>query len=213
MKNTLFLWLIILFSINLTQAQDDPKAVKLLQQVTNKLKTYKNVRAEFKYSLINKKAGVSQNTKGQVNIEGNKFHANYMGIDDIYDGQKRYQIVHENEEVNISSHKDDDEFTPNKIFNFYQKGYTKKMDIKQKVKGRLIQYVKLIPKNSQSSEKYILLGIDTKTHNIHNAIIVEKNGSIIKLDILSFQTNKILPPKLFEFDKQKYHDYYINDLD
>ncbi len=213
MKKTVLLWLVMLFSLNVTLAQDDMSAVKILQQVTNQLKTYKNIQAEFKYSLVNKKAGVSQNTKGKVIIQGNKFHANYMGIDDIYDGQKRYQIVHENEEVNISSHKDDDEFTPNKIFNFYQKGYTKKMDIKQKVKGRLIQYVKLIPKNSHSAEKYILLGIDTKTHNIHNAIIMEKNGSVINLDITSFQTNKVLPSKLFQFNKNKYPDYYINDLD
>lgn len=212
MKQFLFLVIILVNSIHIT-AQNDPKATQLLDKVTNQMKQYKNIYAEFKYSLTNKKAGVSQNTKGKVTIQGNKFHANYMGIDDIFDGQKRYQIVHENEEVNVSSHKDDDEFTPNKIFNFYQKGYTKKMDIKQHVKGRTIQYVKLIPKNSQSPEKYILLGIDTRNNHIYNAIIMEKNGSVINLDITAFQTNKVLPDKLFKFDKSKYPDYYINELD
>ena len=207
--------LIAIFGLSTTNisAQNDPAAEKLLEKVTQQLNSYKNIYAEFKYSLTNKKAGVSQQTKGNVTIQGNKFHASYMGIEDIFDGQKRYQIIHENEEINVTSHKDEDEFTPNKIFSFYKKGYTKKMDIKQNVKGHIIQYVKLIPKNTNSPEKYILLGIDMKTLNIHNAIIIEKNGSVINLDITRFQTNKVLPAKLFQFDKNKYPDYYLNDLD
>jgi len=194
-------------------AQNDPEAVKILNKVSDQLNSHKNIYAEFKYMLTNKKAGVKQETKGKITIQGNKFYANYMGIDDIYDGQKRYQIIHENEEVNISNHKEDDEFTPNKIFTFYKKGYRQLKDIKQKIKGRNIQYIKLIPKDSNSPEDYILLGIDTKTYNIHNAIIMEKNGSVINLDITKFQTNQVLPEKLFKFDKNKYPDYYINELD
>jgi len=213
MKKILLLLTIFSFSMGQLWAQDDSAANKLLNQVSQQLHSYKNIYAEFKYSLNNKKAGVKQDTKGNITIEGNKFHANYMGIDDIFDGQKRYQIVHENEEINVSNHKDEDEFTPNQIFNFYEKGYIKKMDIKQNIKGRPIQYVKLIPKNTNSPEKYILLGIDTKTHNIHNAIIIEKNDSVINLDITRFQTNKVLPAKLFQFNKNKYPDYYLNDLD
>jgi outer membrane lipoprotein-sorting protein len=213
MKKIFLLILIIAGLQHNLQAQDNPQAVKLLKSVTDKLNGYKNIYAEFKYTLNNKKAGVKQETKGKVTIQGNKFYANYMGIDDIYDGQKRYQIIHENEEINISTHRDEDEFTPHKIFTFYQKGYTKKMDIKQNNKGRLIQYVKLIPRNSNSPEKYILLGINLKTKNINNAIIVEKNGSMINLDITKFQTNQVLPQKLFQFDKNKYPDYYVNELD
>jgi outer membrane lipoprotein-sorting protein len=213
MKRILALFIIISSIYTQTFAQNDPAAEKLLRSVTKKLNTYNNIYAEFKYALNNTKAGVKQETKGKVTIEKNKFYANYMGIDDIFDGKKRYQIIHENEEINISKHKDDDEFTPNKIFNFYQKGYVKKMDIKQNNRGRQIQYVKLIPKNSNSPEQYILLGINLKTKNIHNAIIKEKNGSVINLDITKFQTNQVLPQKLFVFDKSKYPDYYINELD
>ena len=214
MKKYLLLTILIIAGLQTKiSAQDNPKAVKLLKSVTEKLNSYKNIYAEFNYTLNNKKAGVKQETKGKVTIQNNKFYANYMGIDDIYDGQKRYQIIHENEEINISTHRNEDEFTPHKIFTFYQKGYIKKMDIRQNIKGRLIQYVKLIPKNSHSPENYILLGINTKTKNIHNAIIVEKDGSLINLDITKFQTNQVLPEKLFQFNKNKYPNYYINELD
>ncbi len=212
MKKLLFI-LFISLSIFHTEAQNSPRAEKLLDELNNKLTSYKNIKAEFKYALINQKAGVKSETKGKVFIKGNKFHANYMGIDDIFDGKKRYQIIHENEEINISNHQDDDEFTPDKIFTFYKKGYIKKMDIKQKVKGRNIQYIKLIPKSSSAPEKYILLGIDSRSKNIYNVIIKEKDGSTITFEFTKFSTNEILPENLFKFNKNKYKDYYINELD
>ena len=208
-----FLIVLLVFTGLNLMAQNDPAAVKILDKVSDKLNAYKNIYAEFKYALVNKKAGVSQETKGKVTIQGNKFNANYMGIDDIYDGTKRYQVIHENEEINVSKHSDDDEFTPNKIFTFYKKGYTQKKDIKQRINGRSIQYIKLIPKDTNSPDKYILLGIDLKTYHIYNAIIIEKNGSKITVDITKFQTNQVLPDKLFKFDASKYPDYYMNNLD
>jgi len=208
-------WMIIglLFISFVGQAQNDAKAVKILNKLSNQLHSYKNIYTEFKYNLINKDAGVSQETKGRLSIEGNKFHAVYMGVDDIFDGTKRYQIIHENEEVNIVSHKDDDAFTPNKIFSFYDKGYQQKMDIKKKVGGRVIQYIRLIPKNTDSSEKFVLLGIDIKANHIYDAILTEKNGSLITIKITKFITNQVIPSKLFQFQKLKYPDYYINELD
>jgi len=211
MKKSLIILLVFIGTNSF--AQNDAKAVKLLNKLSTQLNSYNNIYAEFKYNLTNKKAGVAQNTKGKVTIQGDKFHAVYMGIDDIYDGVKRYQIIHENEEVNVTKHKDEDEFTPNKIFTFYKKGYRQVMDIKQKVRGRTIQYVKLIPMDSNSSEKYILLGIDLKSYHIYNVIIKEKDGSTITLEITKFLTNQVLPGKMFSFSKEKYPDYYINELD
>ncbi len=208
----LVLILFIVLGLSDVFSQNSPQAEKLLNELNNKLTSYKNIKAEFKYALVNQKAGVKSETKGKVFIKGNKFHANYMGIDDIFDGKKRYQIIHENEEINISSTPDDEEFTPDKIFTFYKNGYIKKMDIKQKLRGRTIQYIKLIPKDTNAPEKYILLGIDTQSKNIYNVIIKEKDGSTITFEFTKFSTNEILPENLFKFNKNKYKDYYINEL-
>jgi len=212
MKKLVLILFLLIGYVNI-QAQDSPKANKLLNELNDKLSSYKNIKAEFKYALVNQKAGVKSETKGKVYIKGNKFHANYMGIDDIFDGQKRYQIIHENEEVNVSKHQNDDDFTPNKIFTFYKNGYLKKMDIKQRLKGRNIQYIKLVPKDSNAPEKYILLGIDTQSKNIYNVIIKEQDGSTITFEFTKFSTNEILPENLFKFNKNKYKDYYLNELD
>ncbi|HNU60560.1 MAG TPA: outer membrane lipoprotein carrier protein LolA, partial [Aquaticitalea sp.] len=124
-------------------------------------------------------------------------------------------ISPEDEEVTISKDNSDDgnSITPNKMLTFYNNGYTAKMDIIQNVMGRKIQYIKLIPKDSNSDIKNILLGIDAQTKHIYNLIEVGKNGTQTTLTVNSFKTNEPISKSLFTFDKDKYKNYYINKLD
>jgi hypothetical protein len=48
------------------------------------------------------------------------------------------------------------------------------MDIVQDVRGRKIQYIKLIPTSSKDQRKEILLGIDVQTKHIYNLIEIGK---------------------------------------
>jgi hypothetical protein len=70
-----------------------------------------------------------------------------MGITKIFDGKKTFTIVPEDEEISISSfnEKDDNAITPSKNVDFFNSGYKYSMDILQDVRGRKIQYIKLIP--------------------------------------------------------------------
>jgi hypothetical protein len=45
----------------------------------------------------------------------------------------------------------------------FNSGYKYSMDILQDVRGRKIQYIKLIPSNLKDQRKEILLGIDVQT--------------------------------------------------
>ena len=99
------------------------------------------------------------------------------------------------------------------MWSFYEDGYTYKLDIEQDIKGRKIQYVKLIPIDSNSEIKELLLGIDAQTKHIYNLIQIGKNGTKTTLTVNSFETNQPLPETLFTFDANKYADYYINNLD
>jgi outer membrane lipoprotein-sorting protein len=195
-------------------AQNDPAAEKYLDEVSRKFQTYKNVKIEFDYELYNPEAQVKQNTNGRVYVQGNRFRAEYMGIIDIFDGHKRYIIVPENKEVNVGSLQNEDgELSPAEIFDFYKKGYRYKMDIKQPVQGRMIQYIRLFPIDPESDISYILLGIDNKTKNIYKVIIVQKDKTRITIYIRKFSVNQPLNDKIFTFDREKYKDYYLNELD
>src|SRR5690606_35748156 len=205
--------LITLFTFTISQAQD---AKALLREVSEKVKSYDNITIDFKYNLNNSKENVNQDTRGDVTLQGDKYVLNMLGTTRIFDGKKIYTIVPEDEEVTISSYnpKDDKEITPSKMLTFYENGYNYKMDIVQNVKGRKIQYVKLMPIDSNAEIKNILLGIDVQTKHIYKLIQTDNQGTKYTLTVNSFKTNLPVSKTLFTFDEAKYKKdgYYINNL-
>jgi outer membrane lipoprotein-sorting protein len=195
MKN-LSIILIALFITSFSQAQD---AKSLLKEVSAKAKSYDNISIDFKYNLNNSKENVNQETRGDVTLQGNKYVLNMLGTTRIFDGKNIYTIVPEDEEVTISAYNanDDKEITPSKMLTFYEKGYNYKMDIEQNVKGRKIQFVKLIPIDSKAK----LIQTDAK-------------GTKYTLTVNSFKTNQPVSKTLFTFDEAKYKKdgYYINKI-
>ena len=207
------LFFAIFFSLNI-QAQDQ-KAKALLDEVTAKVKSYNNIAIDFKYSLQNLKENVNQESKGNVLLQGNNYVLNFMGITKIFDGKKVYTIVPEDEEISISNfdEKDENAITPSKMLTFFNKGYKYSWDILQDVRGRKIQYIKLIPISSKDQRKEVLLGIDIQTKNIYNVIETGKNGTKTTIVVNSFKTNQPVSKNQFTFVKSKYPNYYINNLD
>ena len=207
--------IVILLLVTFTTNAQDKKAKELLDQVTTKIKSYDNIIIDFKYTLNNYKEKINKESKGNVIIQDNKYVLNFMGVTKIYDGKKSYTIVPEDEEVTISSlsEKDDNAITPSKMLTFFNSGYKFSWDILQDVKGRKIQYIKLVPTNAKDQRKEILLGIDSQTKNIYNVIEMGKNGTKTTLTVNSFKTNQPLSKNQFTFVSSKYPNYYINKLD
>lgn len=207
--------MIALFSVFAMTAQESAKAKKLLSEVSSKVKAYDNMVIDFKYSLENTAESVSQETRGDVSINGDKYLLNLMGTTQLFDGKKIYTIIPEDQEINISNYveEEDNNITPSKMFTFYEEGYTYKWDISQDVKGRQIQYIKLTPIDSNADVKNILLGIDSQTKHIYNLIQTQDNGTKITITVKSFKTNQPLAKNLFNFNEGRYKDFYINRLD
>ena len=82
------------------------------------------------------------------------------------------------------------------------------------IQGRQIQYVKLMPIDSNSEIANVLLGVDVKTKHIYNLIEKGNNSTITTLTISKFKTDQTLSSKLFVFDEAKYikEGYLINKL-
>ena len=205
---------IALFTLTTLSAQD---AKSLLDDVSEKVKSYDNIKIDFKYTLNNTKENVKQEARGDVTLQGENYLLNMLGTTRIYDGKSIYNIVPEDEEVTISSYdpQDDKEITPSRMLTFYEKGYRYKLDILQNVKGRKIQFIKLIPINSNAEIKEILLGVDLQTKHIFKLIQTDSQGTQFTITVNSFKTNQPLSNTLFYFDETKYADegYYINKLD
>ncbi len=212
MKKLYFLICTVLLSATPITAQSSDEAKALLDDVYNKVKSYDNIVIDFKYVLSNKEAGINQETRGNVSLEGEKYVADLFGAQVIFDGSKVYTIVPENKEVTIEDKSEDENaLTPAKMLTFYRDGHTYEMDILQNVDGRKIQYVKLTPMDTDSETESIMLGIDAETKHIYKVIDNGNNGTTTTITVNSFKTDQPLSKTLFTFDEKKYEDdgYYI----
>lgn len=196
--------------INFTvSSQNSQEAKALLDEVAQKVEAYNNIYIEFNHTFDNTEAEVHQETKGRVTLKGDLYHLYYMGTEQIFDGEKIYLIIHEDEEVIIQQPSTDDEeetLTPSKMFSFYKSGFTYAMDELKNIQGVKIQYVKLTPIDSNSEILSVMVGIDVNTKHIYDIIETGENNTVTTLKVRSFKTNQVVPDKLFTFDKSKYAD-------
>ncbi|MDA1144787.1 MAG: outer membrane lipoprotein carrier protein LolA [Bacteroidetes bacterium] len=199
--NKVFLLLISICSF--AWSQDASKV--LLKEVSDKLLAQENISLQFNYTLFNAEANINQETSGKVQLKGEKYRFEYLGIIQLNDTKNTYTIVPENEEVTIVSNENaGSEMNPAKILNFYNEGYRFQWDIAQNVGNRKIQYVKLVPIDSSSDIAYILLGIDNQKKEVYKVIETGKNGTQTTITITKYETNTNLAPNLFSFEEKKY---------
>ena len=203
----------------LSYSQGDSEAELLLNKVSENIKNYDNIYINYAYTLKNIEEDINQTNKGSFVTEDEKWRFEMLGVTRIYDGNKLYSISPDDEEVTISSQDPEDEttITPNKMLYFYEDGYYFEMDETKFVGDsqfrKKIQYVKLIPQDSEAEIKYVLLGIDTEFNHIYEVIETGKNETVTTISIVDFEFNLPLDSELFVFDKEKYQEFYMNILD
>jgi len=213
------LLLLIFGFCTLGYSQDNLDAELLLNKVSDNIKSYENIYINYAYTLKNLEEDISQTNNGSFVTENNNWRFEMLGVTRIFDGDKLYSISPDDEEVTISSQDPEDEttITPNKMLYFYEDGYYFEMDESRLIGNgqfrKKIQYVKLVPKDSEAEIKHILLGVDTEFNQIYEVIETGKNETITTISIVDFEFNLPLDANLFVFEKDKYKDYYMNILD
>jgi len=215
MKKVILLFIIAIISNTIAISQNSKEAEKLLNKVSENIKSYSNIYINYTYTLFNSEEDINQTNKGSFVTEDDKWKFVMLDVTRIFDGDKLYTISPDDEEVTISTQNPDDEstITPNKMLYFYEEGYNFDMDIVQYVGRKKIQYVKLIPMDSDAEIKYILLGVDVEFSQIYKVIETGLNDTQTTIAIVDFEVNLPLEESLFVFDKEKYKDYYMNILD
>jgi len=217
-KKITLLFIVIILSNNIIISQNSEEAVKLLNKVSENIKSYDNIYINYTYTLFNLEEDINQINKGSFVTEDDKWKFVMLDVTRIFDGDKLYTISPDDEEVTISTQNPDDEstITPNKMLYFYEEGYNFEMDIVQYVGRKKIQYVKLIPMDSDAEIKYILMGIDVEFNQIYKVIETGINDTQTTIAIIDFEVNLPLEESLFIFDEEKYFEelnYYENIID
>ena len=74
MKKLNLLIAALIFIASLAQAQTDEKAKKILDAVSEKLKEYNGVNANFTLVSKSRSGKINNNSAGKISIKGNKYY-------------------------------------------------------------------------------------------------------------------------------------------
>lgn len=217
MKKIGLLFIGLCISISAMGQTNSSEAKKLLDEVSNKMGTYRNMVIGFNSSLINKEAGITNDPpiRGEITLSGEKYNLDYLGNTFIFDGKKLVVINQDEKEVSINNGNLDEEdgfIYPSKLLTFYKEGYNYQMGALKNSNGRKVQYIDLTPIDSNSDIVKVQLGIDAKTKHIYKLTQIGSNGAETTFTITKFKSNQPISAQLFSFDRNKYakQGYYID---
>lgn len=193
--------------------QTSLEAKKLLESASQQMESYDNIVFDFSYVLNNRMEQINQENSGQVTVADEKYKLNFLDAIQLFDGVALYTIVPENEEITITQADQEEDFgiNPNELLRFYKEGYDYHWDISQRVKGKNIQFIKLIPTQDDGDLRSLLIGIDTQKNHIYKLIEVGDNGTVTTLTINEMEVDSALPENFFVFNEDDYPEYFINN--
>ena len=217
MKKIISAFLVAFSLTGLSHAQtvptNDPKAGEILDAMSKKYKSIPAFKASFTYSTENKTTGNKESFPGELTVKGNMFRLKMAGQEVINNGSTVWTYMKESNEVNISDYEpDEQEITPNKIFNVYKKGYKYTFTEETKDKGVSYEVVDLIPEKKNSRVFKVQFTVNKKDKSIKNVKVFEKNGNRATYTITKFTATNNIDDKLFAFDEAQYKDVEVIDL-
>ena len=201
-RNNLIKFLLLgLFSFFSLNGQNN--GIQILEEVMNNAMKIKDANYSFKI--------ISENEKdlfpisGELYIKKEKYFIDTEEIDQIFDGDKLYTIIHENEEVIVTSDSNTFfNFTPKQIFNFFKDDF----EI-EKEEGQDFS-LNLIARNLVQEDLFYKIIIDSNLLSIKRIDIKNRDNLILNSFLtLSYKYNLSLPSSLFKFDKNKFNDYML----
>lgn len=193
--------IVILLGFSNLSAQES--AIDILKRVKENTLSLQNVY--YKFNISSKFENNLFPISGEFYIKQENYLIDTSEIDQIYDGEKFYTIIHENKEIIISTENTSFfNFSPNQIFNFFLKGF----DLE-------IQNI--------NNESYFITAESHEEEEIIYNIFINSNLSIERIEMIEKETgnqintfltltydyNLNVPFSLFKFELNDYKNYLI----
>ena len=193
----------IVFLLGFSNLSAQEAAVKVLERVRENVFSLENVY--YKFEITSKFENNILPISGEFYVKQRSYFIDTNEIDQIYDGERFYTIIHENKEIIISTTNSSFfNFSPNQIFNYFLKGF----DLK---KQNISDEFNLIEAESKEEDKIIYNLIINSNLSIERIEMIEKETGeeINKFLTLTYDYNLNVPLSLFKFDINDYEDYLI----
>jgi outer membrane lipoprotein carrier protein len=213
MKNPLSLLLLAILPALPAAAQQDPKAGKILDQMSAKYQALKAYNATFTQTLESPGLKGKENITGDITVSGQKFRLKLSGQEVINNGTTMWTYLKNENEVNISdSDPEEQELSPSQIYSMYKKGYKYAYIEQVKDGGEPCDVIELSPENRTADLFKVRLTVRQKDRSLKNWKMFKKNGNRYTFTIKKFQPNPPVDANTFAFDKNKYKGVKVVDL-
>lgn len=214
MKKLFNLGIALFVAVNLAVGQaQDPKAEKILNEMSKKYRDMSGFKAKFSYELENKDYNMKEKAEGEISVKGSKYNLKVGEQEIINNGTTVWTYFKDANEVNISDYNPDpDDVTPDKIYTMYKKGYKYILMAEQVVDGKPVNVIDLEPVDKNAKINKIRLLVDKKDKSIKSWKIFENTGTVYTYSIKNFTPNVAFQDSHFNFDKSKHPGVEVNDL-
>jgi outer membrane lipoprotein-sorting protein len=215
MRKILSSILLIIVLYSSVFAQTDPKAKAILAEVSKKYRSYKTIKSNFTFTVVNKQAKVNESQKGTlfVNAAANKYKVSMTDKDLISDGKTQWTYLKDDKEVQVNdAASNDDAMNPAQVFTMFEKGFKYLYTGERKVGTKVYQMIDLSPVDTKKPYFKIRLSIDKAAKQIASVSIFDKNGSNYTYNITAFSGGAAVPESTFAFDTKKYPGVEVVDL-
>ena len=188
----------------------DSKSQKILDEVTRNYKSKKNSYFKFSYT-----SGSGKNLRSQTGIfysDNTRYKLKIMGTEQIFDGNKLYNINDEDKEVTISKPNDEQiHFSPLSYLDSYKKEYDVTYSGKKTMSGIPVDVIKMVPVKNNGL-KNVTLYVNTPQKKLIKLEQITTTNEVAVIGISDYKENQKLSPNLFTFDKSKYQNYLITEI-
>ena len=161
--------------------------------------------ANYSFKIISENKNDLFPISGELYIKKEKYFIDTEEIDQIYDGYKLYTIIHENQEIIVTSDSNTFfNFTPKQVFNFFKDDFEIEIEESQDV------HYNLIARNLIQEDLFYKIIIDSNLLSIKKIEIKNRDNQVMSSFLtLSYKFNLSLPSSLFKFDKNKFNNYIL----
>lgn len=211
LKKISFGILVVATTASFSAQKIDVKAKTILDAVANNYKNKDNVYFKFVYGTGNNKK-VTKTEPGIFYSAKDKYKLKIMGTEQIFDGNKIYNISEEDQEITVAKPTGNEQmFSPLSYIEEYKKGYNVKYVGKLNVNGVNSDYIKLTPiKNNGIKEVNLFVNAAKKQVVKIEQFSTDNAVSIIAIN--NYVENQKLNSNMFTFDKNQYKNYFVTEL-
>ena len=211
LKKISFGILVVATTASFSAQKIDVKAKTILDAVANNYKSKDNVYFKFVYGTGNNKK-VTKTEPGIFYSAKDKYKLKIMGTEQIFDGNKIYNISEEDQEITVAKPTGNEQmFSPLSYIEEYKKGYNVKYVGKLNVNGVNSDYIKLTPiKNNGIKEVNLFVNAAKKQVVKIEQFSTDNAVSIIAIN--NYVENQKLNSNMFTFDKNQYKNYFVTEL-